>query len=255
MMHAIEGLSDNVVGVRAEGEVTAEDYSKVLFPAIEAALSRHARVRLLYAVDSFEGFTPKAIWDDLKAGLKHWDHFDKIAFVSDHKQLAGAIKLMAFAIPCPIRVFPASDLTGAKAWIESSSDVTSLEHNLAADGRVLVLKPRGRLTRQDFKAVSEELEPVLRERGSLEGILIEAKHFPGWQNLAGFLSHMKFIAEHQRRVPRIALVTDDRMLASLPKTLGSVIKTEVRTFKYGEETAALTWLTEPSPAINSSMQQ
>ena len=243
MMQLIEGLSERVVGIRAEGEVTAEDYANVLMPAVERALTQYRRVRLLYAIESFEGFAAVAIWDDLKIGLKHWNHFDKIAIVSDHKQLAGAVKFMAFAIPCPVRVFPIASLAEAKEWIDNDDDVTSLEHSLEADGRVLVLKPRGSLTREDFETVSEKLEPVLKQRGSLEGILIEAGNFPGWQNLGGFLSHMKFIAEHQSKVPKIALVTDDKMLKSIPKTLGAVIRTEVRSFQSGEVPAAMSWLT------------
>jgi len=46
MIEIIEGLSENIVGILAEGEVTRKDYLDVLIPAIDAALKRNAKLRL-----------------------------------------------------------------------------------------------------------------------------------------------------------------------------------------------------------------
>ena len=48
MLELTPDLPDNVVGIRASGQVAAEDYESVLIPAIEARLAQRDRVRVLY---------------------------------------------------------------------------------------------------------------------------------------------------------------------------------------------------------------
>jgi hypothetical protein len=52
MMNLIADLPPGVVGVEAEGQVSAEDYEQVLVPAVEAARANapDGRVSLLYVL-------------------------------------------------------------------------------------------------------------------------------------------------------------------------------------------------------------
>ena len=54
MIERITDLPDRVLGLRASGEVTADDYKQVLVPALEEKLGQHRKVRLLYVIG--EGF-------------------------------------------------------------------------------------------------------------------------------------------------------------------------------------------------------
>jgi len=46
MIQIVEGLPDNVVGIVAQGRVTAADCDKILKPVMETSLKRHDKVRL-----------------------------------------------------------------------------------------------------------------------------------------------------------------------------------------------------------------
>lgn len=118
MMNLLANLSDNVVGIRASGEVDAKDYETVLMPAIESALKKHDRIRLLYQLTpEFTGFTTGAMWDDSKLGFSHWNSWEKIAVVTDVRWVAHATRMFAFAIPGSIRVFSNKEQTEAERWI------------------------------------------------------------------------------------------------------------------------------------------
>ncbi|MGT2434138.1 STAS/SEC14 domain-containing protein (plasmid) [Cupriavidus basilensis] len=52
MIEIIEGFPGNVVAVSATGEVTRDDYEKVLIPAVEAALARREKIRIYYELGS-----------------------------------------------------------------------------------------------------------------------------------------------------------------------------------------------------------
>lgn len=118
MIERLKDLPDTVVGVAASGHVSAADYETTLVPAIEAALRKHEKVRVLYQLnDDFAGFSPGAMWDDLKVGLAHLTAWERIAIVTDVGWIANATTLFQFVIPCPVRVFPLGDRAAAEAWV------------------------------------------------------------------------------------------------------------------------------------------
>jgi hypothetical protein len=117
MIEIVEGTPEGVLEIRAVGEVTGEDYERVLVPAVERQ-KRRGRIRLLYRLGpEFEGYTAAAMWDDAKLGMQNLAAFERVAVVSDVAWVAGAVRAFAFAIPCPVRVFANHELAEARAWI------------------------------------------------------------------------------------------------------------------------------------------
>ena len=118
MIELIPNMPDNVVGLKAIGKVTGEDYQNVVIPAVEAALKKHDKVRLLYNCGSeFDGFEAAAAWDDAKVGLKHLTHFEKIAVVTDHSWMNDAVKVFGVMTPGEVRTYDGSQLSDAEKWI------------------------------------------------------------------------------------------------------------------------------------------
>jgi hypothetical protein len=119
MLEIIPDMPENVLAVKASGKVTGEDYDKVLIPALDNKVKEQKKIRVLYhiAARDFSGFAAEAMWDDAKVGLRHLSAFEKIAVVSDVDWIVGAVKIFAFLIPCPTKVFENEKLPEAKAWV------------------------------------------------------------------------------------------------------------------------------------------
>ncbi len=118
MLELMPRLPDRVVGVVASGEVSADDYESVLVPAIEAALAKHSGVRIVYQIGpAFTGFSAGAAWEDMKLGIAHLRTWERVAVVTDVEWVSAAMRLFAFALPCPTRQFPNSELARALQWI------------------------------------------------------------------------------------------------------------------------------------------
>jgi hypothetical protein len=61
VLERISDLPDSVLGFKASGELTGDDYRGVLVPAVEAALAKKEKVRLLYVLgDEVTGFSAGA---------------------------------------------------------------------------------------------------------------------------------------------------------------------------------------------------
>lgn len=116
-----------------------------------------------------------------------------------------------------------------------------LEHKLLADMGVLIVRPREPLSPADFVELSADADDYIKTHGALNGLMICAEKFPGWDSVDGFLAHFKFVREHHNRIRKIAFVSDSDMLALLPKLASHFVSAEVRHFKRDEEDDALAW--------------
>lgn len=114
----LEGYPDNVIAIRALGEVTSRDYDEVLIPLVRDKAGKFGKVRLLMVLGpEFEGYSAGAIWDDARLGLTHWRSFERVALVTDIGWITRSIKLFAPLMPSEVAIFPGSALEAAKAWI------------------------------------------------------------------------------------------------------------------------------------------
>ena len=118
MMELIPNLPDHVVGVKATGRITADDYEQVLIPALEEKLRDHKKINLLYWIDEgFESFAPGAMWDDAKAGLGHLGAWGRVACVADVEWIRKAVGAFGFFWRGHIRIFTNGELKKARAWV------------------------------------------------------------------------------------------------------------------------------------------
>jgi SpoIIAA-like len=118
----ILGLPATVVGVEAHEKVTAEDYEKVLIPAVKAAeaASTDRKVRVLVVLGrDFREFTAGAAWEDTKLALGRFRRWERIAVVGDAVWLRRASQVAGWAMPGEIRVYAPGRFNDARAWVTS----------------------------------------------------------------------------------------------------------------------------------------
>lgn len=114
----LDGYPDNVIAIRAVGEVTSRDYEDRLIPLVRKMEAVHGGVRLLMQLGpDFENYTAGAMWDDARLGLTHWRSFERVAVVSDIGWITRGVKMFAPLMPGEVAVFPNDALDAAKAWI------------------------------------------------------------------------------------------------------------------------------------------
>jgi hypothetical protein len=242
MLEILPHLPDNVLGIQARGEVTANDYQTVLVPAIEDKLSKYQELRLLYVLGGdFQGYTGLAAWEDAKIGLRHLRDFDRVAVVTNVNWVARTVRAFGFLVPGEVRIYSNEDIDKARTWISEPSSSGELEFELLEDSGVLVLEPDGQLESSDFERIAATVDPFIDNAGELNGLVIVADEFPGWEDFTAFTTHLRFLRDHRAVVHRVGVVTDSEFLANAPKVAGPLLEAEVRHFSPRERRAAITW--------------
>ena len=117
-----------------------------------------------------------------------------------------------------------------------------LNYELNRTEGILILKPMGPLESTDFEKLAGEVDPYIIENGTLNGLMIYTKSFPGWDNFAAFLSHIKFVKNHHQKIKKIAAVTGSGFLSIMPQVANHFIRADVRHFDYDDMDTALNWL-------------
>jgi len=117
-----------------------------------------------------------------------------------------------------------------------------LEFSFAEPGGILRVTPSGALSAADFAGLTRFADAYLSTHGTLGGLMIEAQSFPGWDSFAALASHLRFFRDHQRRIERIALVTDSRIAHVAELLVEPFVAADIRVFPFGQQEAALRWL-------------
>jgi phosphoserine phosphatase len=128
MIERLEGFPENVVAVAGTGQVTKEDYEKVLIPAVEAALKTQRKINFYYEMGpQFVGIEVGAAWQDFKEGVRHLFRFEKMALVTDVEWIRRTISGFAVFMPGELRVFPYAEQAAARAWVIGAAAKSAAE--------------------------------------------------------------------------------------------------------------------------------
>jgi len=110
--------SSNVVVAEVSGKLETSDY-ELLAPAIEEAIKKHGKIRLLFTMKDFHGWTAGALWEDVKFDAKHFKDLERLAMVGDKAWERGMALFCKPFTTAKIKYFDASELDVAREWIKA----------------------------------------------------------------------------------------------------------------------------------------
>lgn len=242
MLEQLKDLPPGIDGLKATGKITKDDYECIFEPLVDRARREGRRLRFLYDLGpKFEGFTPGAAWEDAKLGLRSIRLFDGCAIVSDLGWVREATRFIGFLMPCPVQVFSNRERDRAIEWLRALPEGIAASHRLLPELGVIVVEIKQALRAQDFDALAVTADTWIEARGDLQGIVLHAPEFPGWENFGSLLRHIQFVRDHHRKVKKVALSADSKLASLMPHLGEHFVKAEVRSFAYDELESAIKW--------------
>ncbi len=241
MLTKLSGLPTGTFGFEAQGKVSRDDYTHVVRPLLGGASKRGERLRFLFQFGpAFEGFTTDATWDDFKLGIRYLGLVERCAVVTDLEWIQKGVRVASALVPCPVQTFANAEVEAAKAWLWPPAKV-NLSAQLQTEKGVLVIEPHGPVTAADFDYLTSVVDPWLEEHQKLNGVVVHAKAFPGWDNFGGFVRHLQFVREHHQRVERVAVVADGLAATLLPRLGSFFVRAKIKSFRSDDVELATAW--------------
>lgn len=164
MLTKINSLPVDVLGIRAEGEVTENDMKTVLLPALDELAERSGKLNYLLVLDNgVQDFTVAAWWQNMLAGLRHFTDWNRIAVVSDQKPVELFTDLFELGVPGKSKGFSHDELNEAIAWISQAA--ASQKTGRVTLGAALIFAGISHLTfaRKAFRAQVPDWVPLKKD--------------------------------------------------------------------------------------------
>jgi hypothetical protein len=110
-----------VLEINVSGKVTKDDYAQFV-PVIERLIKQHGKLRVLFGMHEFDGWTAGALWEDVKFDVKHFNDVERLAIAGEkrwHKGMAWFCKPFTSA---QVRYFDShkpGQLAEARVWLQT----------------------------------------------------------------------------------------------------------------------------------------
>ena len=106
----------NMLHVRVTGKLTKEAY-EAFAPVVDQQIQEHGKLRILFEIHDFHGWTAGALWEDMKFDFKHWKDIERLAIVGESKWEAGMAVFCKPFTAAKIQYFDHGKLGEARSWL------------------------------------------------------------------------------------------------------------------------------------------
>ena len=117
MILILPDMPDGTLGLEALGQVTSDDFSDVIAPALERRLPDQPIRVLLLLDERFDSVAPGAVAQDVKLWLDRLGDWNKIAIVTNHEWVTNAVAQLSWLGSGTIRAFPLAERDAARYWL------------------------------------------------------------------------------------------------------------------------------------------
>jgi len=118
MLKILPQSTDKILGVKASGQLTHEDY-EAFIPLIDAKVQNGEHLYLYIDITDFEGMSAHAMLDDFLASMKYWWNFEAVAVVGNKTWEKYFTKFGNYLTPADVRFFEPVDFKDAWAWLDT----------------------------------------------------------------------------------------------------------------------------------------
>jgi hypothetical protein len=107
-----------ILEVQASGKLAHGDYER--FAAeVDRLVKEHGMVSVLFDMVDFHGWTPRALWDDIRLDIRHFGEMERMAMVGDKKWEKRMSLLFRPFTPARVRYYDRSKMDEARDWVRS----------------------------------------------------------------------------------------------------------------------------------------
>jgi hypothetical protein len=105
-----------LLAVHVSGKLEKADYEHFV-PEFERLVRQHGKLRILFDMTEFHGWTVGALWEDTKFAMHHFRDIDRLAVVGEKKWQAGMATFCKPFTKATIQYYDHADAAEARKWL------------------------------------------------------------------------------------------------------------------------------------------
>ena len=126
MITQIENLPLNIVGFKAVGEITENDFTETVMPKVKALIDKTDQLNYLLVLDtSLKNFTVGAWLKDAMMGVKYLTKWNRAAIVSDEEAILNFTNFFSYLMPGEFKGFEHKNMQQAIDWVAEKNKINN----------------------------------------------------------------------------------------------------------------------------------
>ena len=121
MFQEIPVTEEHIYAFKATGKLTDADYQQFL-PRLTTLNHKYGPLSLLIELEDFQGWEPKAAWDDFHYGKEHDNDFKRIALIGEKRWQHWMTALGNIFTRTQIRYFTRDEIQAAWDWLRAADE-------------------------------------------------------------------------------------------------------------------------------------
>lgn len=118
MTVTIETLGPSALALEIHGALERHDYDE-LVPLVKERIERHGTIDLLVVVTDFHGWSPAALWEDLRFDEQHYRDVSRLAIVGSEGSQEWMATVSRPFTAAEVAFYPESEIAAAREWVRS----------------------------------------------------------------------------------------------------------------------------------------
>jgi hypothetical protein len=111
-----EANDGKVLAIHVTGKLEAADYERFV-PEFERLVLLQGKLRVLFDMTGFHGWTAGALWEDTKFAMHHFGDIDRLAMVGEKKWQEGMATFCKPFTRATVRYFDHTAAAEARQWL------------------------------------------------------------------------------------------------------------------------------------------
>ena len=108
--------ASEMVELVVSGTLSVDDYDR-LVPRLERLAAERGPLRIYIELHDFHGWSPAALWKDIRFDARHQDDMERIAVVGEKRWEEWAIRLSQPFLKADMRFFHPDEAEAARRWV------------------------------------------------------------------------------------------------------------------------------------------
>lgn len=105
-----------LLAVHVSGKLVKADYEHFV-PEFERLVGLHGKLRVLFDMTGFHGWTTGGLWEDTKFAMHHFSDIDRLAVVGEKKWQEGMATFCKPFTKATVKYFDHAEATEARKWL------------------------------------------------------------------------------------------------------------------------------------------
>jgi hypothetical protein len=111
-----ENNEGKTVAVHVSGKLVKGDYEHFV-PEFERLVALHGKLRVLFDMTDFHGWSAGAVWEDTKFAMHHFGDIERLAMVGEKKWQEGMATFCKPFTKATVKYFDHADASEASTWL------------------------------------------------------------------------------------------------------------------------------------------